>query len=424
MHYRRFPRSFWIATIFLLTAVGIVNAQSTKPRQETLLNGLKVLMWRDTTANKITLKVRINSGSAFDPQGKEGSMKLLAENIFPTPESRDFFKEDLGGSLEIITNYDYIQVSATATPDQLLTLLETVSRAVSNPVIDKETTTKLRTMQLERVKRLEKDPAYVADMAAAKRLLGTFPYGRPAEGTSDSIARLEFADLIDVKQRFLTADNATVAITGNFDPDLAYRAARRYFGSWLKADKKVPSTFRQPDAPPTAVQVIESPVHGSFEVRYIARGYSFNDKEFAASGVLSRIIENRIKDKTPAEYRSGVRVRSEGYILPGMMLIGMSGVASPSVESKIEASDLVSAAIQARITDAEFTAAKSSFTEEWSRRDMVDRWLDIDTYKMVPVDDQRQTVANLTIADVQRVADALSKQPVAIVVVNTSGTSN
>src|SRR5262245_52457985 len=156
MHYRRFPRSFWIATIFLLTAVGIVNAQSTKPRQETLLNGLKVLMWRDTTANKITLKVRLNIGSAFDLQGKEGWMKLLADNTFPTAESRDFFKEYLGGSLEIITNYDYIQVSATATPDQLLTLLETVSRAVSNPVIDKETTAKLRTMQLERVKRLEK----------------------------------------------------------------------------------------------------------------------------------------------------------------------------------------------------------------------------------------------------------------------------
>jgi predicted Zn-dependent peptidase len=106
----------------------------------------------------------------------------------------------------------------------------------------------------------------------------------------------------------LTADNAIVALSGNFDPDLAYRAVRRTFGSWLKADKKVPSTVRQPMQPQTGAQVIDSPVPGSFEVRYIARGYSFNDKDFAASGVLARIIEKPYQREGPAEYRSGIRV--------------------------------------------------------------------------------------------------------------------
>src|SRR5215813_3309979 len=180
MLFRTISRRSSIAFLVLFVLAGSAAPQTPKPRQESLLNGLKLLMWRDATADKITLKVRINSGSAFDPQGKEGVMKLLAEDIFPTAETRDFFKEDLGGSLDIVSNYDYIQISTTAAPDQLLTLLETVSRAVSNPTIDKETTAKLRILQLERLKQLEKDPAYVADMAAAKRLLGTFPYGRPS----------------------------------------------------------------------------------------------------------------------------------------------------------------------------------------------------------------------------------------------------
>jgi len=179
-----------------------------------------------------------------------------------------------------------------------------------------------------------------------------------------------------------------------------------------------------PSAPETGAQVIDSPVPGSFEVRYIARGYSFNDKDFAASGVLARIIENRIKEKVPAEYRSGIRVRSEGRILPGFISVGMSGVASTTVESKIEANDLVSAAIQTKITDTEFNSAKAAYTQEWNAKNHVDRQLDIDTYKMVSIDDQRQTVSGLTAADVQRVADALSKQPVAVVVLNTSKTSN
>lgn len=427
MKFRKIFRKFACSALLFAVIAASAAAQnvgSANPRQEKLLNGLKLLMWSDARSDKVSVKVRIHSGSAFDPQGKEGLMKLLAENIFPAPEARDFFREDLGGSLEIISNYDYIQITATAAPDQFLTMLETVSRAVSNPAIDKETTSKLRAEQVERVKQLEKDPAYVADMASAKRLLGTFPYGRPANGTTDSLARIDFADLIDVKQRFLTADNATVSIFGNFDSNLAYRAARRYFGSWLKADKKTPSTFRQPDPPEAATLLIASPVPGNFEIRYIARGYSRNDKDFPASLVLAKIIEQRIRAKTPADYRSGINVRSEGHVLPGIVLIGMSGVAAASNQGKIEANDLVSAAIQTKITDAEFNSAKAALAEEWNRRDTVDRWLDLDTFKTVSLNAEQQTVSNLSVADVQRAADALSKLPVAVVVVNTPKEAN
>ncbi|MGH9821367.1 MAG: hypothetical protein ACRD43_14465, partial [Pyrinomonadaceae bacterium] len=158
---------------------------------------------------------------------------------------------------------------------------------------------------------------------------------------------------------------------------------------------------------------------GNFEVRYVARGYSANDKDYAASGVLARIIETRLREKTPAEFRSGVHVRSEGRTLPGIIVIGMSGVSSPSVEAKIDADEMVSAAIHARITDSEFNTAKSAFSDEWNRRDPVDRWLDLDTYKMVTLGAQNQTVTGLTVADVQRAADILAAKDVAVVVVST-----
>ena len=94
MFFRKISARSCTALFTLLVFASGSFAQTPKPRQETLLNGLKLLMWRDSTANKVTLKVRIHSGSSFDPQGREGVMKILAENIFPTPESRDFFKDD------------------------------------------------------------------------------------------------------------------------------------------------------------------------------------------------------------------------------------------------------------------------------------------------------------------------------------------
>ena len=40
-------------------------------------------MWNVPKSDKVTVKVRVHSGSAFDPQQKEGVMRLLADNIFP-----------------------------------------------------------------------------------------------------------------------------------------------------------------------------------------------------------------------------------------------------------------------------------------------------------------------------------------------------
>jgi predicted Zn-dependent peptidase len=49
---------------FVTPAFGQAN-----PRQERLLNGLKVLMFPNPAADKVSITVRIHSGASFDPQG-------------------------------------------------------------------------------------------------------------------------------------------------------------------------------------------------------------------------------------------------------------------------------------------------------------------------------------------------------------------
>jgi zinc protease len=194
------------------------------PRQEKLLNGLKVLVWNSPASEKVSLKVRIHAGSAFDPQEKEGVMKLLADSLFPTPEARSFFKEELDGNLEVTANYDYIQVTAESRSDAFLSMLETVAQAITNPDLSKESTATLKTALSAQLQKVERDPAYVADRAVAKRLFGTFPYGRPTLGTPASLQKIDFADLRFAKDRLLTADNATIAIRVNVETGFFYCA--------------------------------------------------------------------------------------------------------------------------------------------------------------------------------------------------------
>jgi predicted Zn-dependent peptidase len=420
---RKSPLLGVILALVLTGAVCPIYTQTTSPKEEKLLNGLKLLMFDAPSGDKVTLKVRIHSGSAFDPQGKEGLMKLLAANVFPNPEAREYFVDQLGGSLDVESNYDYIQITATSRPDKTVNMIETVANAITGIDIDKETTEKLKDAQLKLIAEVSADPSYVADQAAAARLLGTFPYGRPVDGTAATVSKIDFADMLNAKQRFFTADNATVAISGNFDRTLVFRAVRRFFGAWLKADKLIPSTFRQPDDPPTGVQMIESPVADKFEVRFITRGTSRGSNDFAAYEIASKVIENRLTASVPANASGSVSVESADHVLSGTFVIRFSGTKSADAP-KIEANDIVPKALSTPLSEAEFQTAKQAVVSTLEKKDISDRWLDADTFKTDPPAKFYARAAGTSMADVQNVFSRLQKQPMAAVVVSSAKSSN
>jgi predicted Zn-dependent peptidase len=403
----------------IFVAAACLSAQT--PRQEELLNGLKVTLWPDQKADKVTVRLRIHAGSAFDPQGKEGTMQLLADDLFPNEAAHEFFAEDLGGSLDIVTTYDYIQINASSKPDSFLTMLETLSSAVSNPAIDKELTAKLRTTLAEKLKVRESDTAYVADRAVAARLLGTYPYGRAQMGSTASVQNVSFADLIDAKQRFLTADNASIAISGNFDRALAQKAVRRYFGSWIKSDKRTPTSFRQPDDTATGVVNVPSPQPGIAAVRAALRGTTRSGKDFAAAEVYARLLEDRLKARLPSESAANVFVRHEAHVQPGLFILGFAASKNDvgSGNGKIEANDLIAKALADPISDSEFSAAKTAVSAQWQKRAIEEWWLDADTYKIASAEADRTALDKVTITDIRSLVGRLQQQPMALVLVNT-----
>lgn len=418
-----------ILALFLFQCASVSRAQTTKlpePRQEKLLNNLKLLVWNAPDAEKITVKLRIHSGSAFDPQSKEGVMALLADALFPNESQREFFAEDLGGSLDITSNFDYIQINATGNSDQFLTIMETLATAVVNPQINKENTAKVIAARIEKVKNLEKNPSYVADQAVAKRLFGDFPYGRAQAGTSQSLAKIDFADLLFAKQRFLTADNATLAVVGNVKPEFAYSVVRRYFGAWEKADKKVPATFRQPEIPDSKQILIENPLAENTLYRSAMMVAARNNKDFYATQVLTEIWRNQFC--LTDESKSGVSLFAP-YLLNGIYTVSTttrldespSPSKNPCQFMLIKDGKIVYPAIPQN----DFEKAKSTVLTEMNRKtvslsDLADLWLDADTYKLVSVKDEMQKANNVTLADVQRVADNLQKQPIVSVIVKKS----
>jgi predicted Zn-dependent peptidase len=405
MKINKYLKKSAIFTAFLLYFSVFSFAQTVNfpaPRQEKLLNGLKLLVWNDPQAPKVSVKIRIHSGSAFDPQNKEGVMALLGDILFPNAAVKEFFVEDLGGSLEVTSNFDYIQINATGDHDQILTILETLATAVTKPQIDKDTTAKVKTAKVEKVKELENNPSYIADRAVAKRLFGNFPYGRPELGTSETLAKIDFADILLAKQKFLTADNATIAISGNVKTDLMFRAARRYFGGWEKADKKFPATFTQPEIPDEKPLVIIAPSINNEEIRVAMNGFARNDKNFFASQILTKIRTIQFPDNP---------IQNKSYLLRGMLI----SVGNPIRLLGSAATDSDEDKQKYLIKQDEFEKAKANILAEMNQKNLTDFWLDVETYKLISVKDQIQKANDVKIEDVQIVLDRLKKQPAVIV---------
>ncbi len=411
------------ALIFALAGVSVAQKPSATPRQEKLLNGMKLLLWNIPESGRVSVKVRIHAGAAFDPQGKEGVMFLLADSFFPTPDSKNFFRDELGGSFDLVCNYDYIQIDATAQSQDFLTLIETVAQALANPEIDKDSTAALKAALALQIKTQENDASYVADQAVRKRLFGTFPYGRPVTGTGSSLAKIDFADLRFAKERLLTADNATVMISGNVDTALAYRAARRYFGAWLKSDKRVPSTFRQPDAPDTSIEKLEMPGISKAEVRYALRGFARSSKEFAAAEIYARVMQARLAELISNGSGTDASVVHNEHVLPGAFVFryraqppSPSNVTSPRVETKDDRN--FRSILDRPVADAEFAVAKSEVLSALAKRDMADLWLDVDTFRIAPPTDEMKAFQNVTLADINALSSRLAGEPLAATIVS------
>jgi predicted Zn-dependent peptidase len=255
-------------------------------------------------------------------------------------------------------------------------------------------------------------------------VLGTFPYARPATGTAASVAKVERADLLLARERFLNADNASLAVVGGVEKPRLMRALRQLLGPWGKSDRTIPSTFRQPGAPDTRVLVVDSPGATNAEIRLAIRGLARGDKDAVAAEVLALIIRDRWKTALPD--LTGVSVRGEAHVLPGIFVLSASAPTGNAAKATTAAQDIIKSLIQTGPTAQEFEGARNAvlnkLSTEFSQPEtMSTHWLDMDTFKSTRPSTAATLIRSLTPADIQRVTARLFKDAaMATVVVGNS----
>ena len=391
------------------------------PENQELLNGLKILLWQKPGSPDVLLKLRIHSGSAFDLAGKAGEMALLGDVMFPDPATIDYFTEQMGGKLNVAVNYDSMTVTMVGKAEQLENILEVLRNAILATPLSPDVVTRVRDTRIKLVRDTAVSPSNVADRAIALRLFGDFPYGRPSAGSPEDLARVDRGDLMLARDRFLNSNNATLAIVGAVNRQKVLRTLKQLFGPWRKSEQIVPSSFSAAKAPNARALIVNVP-SPTTEIRLAWRGVARPDNDYYAAQVLARVAQNRWQAAAPELASKPLFVRSESYLLPGMIVMGTAVNQNDAIDSIATAKKIADSLSTTPVAPNEIERARKEVLDEGnaalSKTDSLpDSWLDMDTYRLTAAQDQTTAIQSVSPGDVQRVANRLLKDaPVATVI--------
>src|SRR5882762_4015814 len=416
---------YYSICLLLVTLISTRAGAQTAPEpvREQLLNGLTVLFWQRPGDPNVFIKLRIESGAAFDLAGKGGTMALLGDVLFPDPVTREYVSEQLGGRLDVSTNHDAIDVTISGRAGELERIVDFLRGALVTPQITPENVAKVRETKLKQLSERANSAFETADREIAVRLFGLYPYGHPPPGTVASVSKIDRPDLMFARERFLNANDATMVVIGGVDKLRLMRALRQLLGPWQKGTHTIPATFRRPNPPEARVLIIDHPGATTAELRLAVRGLARSDRDAEAASLLALIVRDRLRANSSD--LATAFARHEAHDLPGMFVIGASTPSASAAKALSGAQDVLSSLAKTGPTALEFERARAEMLTELSRQRSLedltevkaDDWLSMEIYKLMPPGDQ---ISNLSLADVQRVTGRLFKDvaPASIVVGN------
>jgi zinc protease len=414
----RTARATFVAVLCLLSLwlpaanVAAQTSGPSAPRREQLLNGLRLLLLHRPNDSQVALKLRINSGAAFDLAGKEGLTMLLSDALFPDSGTRQYVKEELDGRLEVNTSYDSIEISLSGKVSDFERLAELLRNAILQMRLVPEDVTRLRDERIKAAREANARPEIMADRAVTARLYGnTYPYGRTLEGTPESLARIDRTDLMLARDRFLIPNNSTLTLIGGVEAPRAMRVFRQFLGSWRKSETIAPYTFRQPETPNARTLIVNRPGTNEVEIRLAARGLARTDRDLAAAHVIAALARERWAAALSEFQPRSTFARHETHYLTGELILGANVPAGVAAQTLEAARTLIKTLAASPVSAAELDKARSTARAALAARQahpdaLADEWLDAIIYKSTRAEEELALNA-LTPADVQRVAARL-----------------
>lgn len=211
-----------------------------------LENGLTVIFHQDRSTPITHVQLWYHVGSKNEKPGRTGFAHLFEHMMFKgsknmDPEQHTSIVSSVGGQANAYTTEDATVFWQTV-PSQYLPLVlwMEADRMGSLRVDDKTFRSEREVVKEERRMRIENQPYGRLNEILYQHAFTTHPYRHPVIGSMEDLQAATIDDVREFYRTFYVPSNATIVISGDFDPQAAIDLVHRYFDRVPKADKPVP----------------------------------------------------------------------------------------------------------------------------------------------------------------------------------------
>ena len=204
--------------------------------EQTLANGLRVIVKTDRRAPVVVSQVWYRAGSIDEFNGTTGVAHVLEHMMFKGTQdvpAGEFSRRiaAAGGRENAFTARDHTAYFQTLQKDRLELALKLEADRMANLTLSPEEFSKeIQVVMEERRMRTEDSPQarlYEGLMSVA---FTAHPYGRPVIGWMNDLENMTAEDARDWYRRWYAPNNATLIVAGDVDPTQVFAWARQYFG--------------------------------------------------------------------------------------------------------------------------------------------------------------------------------------------------
>lgn len=216
-------------------------------------NGLKVLLFPDPSAPKVTVNLTVFVGSRHEGYGEAGMAHLLEHMLFKgTPDHPAPPKtlKDLGASFNGTTWLDRTNYYETmpASDENLEAAIRLEADRMVNSYVRREDLDTEMTVVRNEFERGENSPSRVLGQRMFAAAYEWHNYGKSTIGNRADIERVPIKNLQAFYKKFYRPDNAMLVIAGEFNGLKALQFAATYFGSLENPDKPLDQTYTEEPA--------------------------------------------------------------------------------------------------------------------------------------------------------------------------------
>jgi zinc protease len=402
----------------------------------TLDNGLRLIVAEYHELPLVEFYGIVGAGAAQDPVGQDGVAALTATLVTRGTDRLDaeaFARavEGLGGALQVAAGTDGTIVSGEFLAKDFATGLDLLRQALREPAFARDEVRRARDEQAAGLQAALESANAVAEKCFAGFLYGTHPYGRPVDGRTTTVPRLDRGDVRAFHDRWYRPNDTILVVVGDVDPAAATARLREAFGDWRARPDAVAE--RTPTPMPFTgrrLLLVDKPDAVQTQIRFGNFAIPRNHPDFIPATVANTILGGGFSSKLIEELRVK---RSLTYSAASGFAARLTGgdfrvstfTKSPTTDETLALALEVEGDFRTGTPDAKtLDKAKAYLRGQYPLRieapdALAGRLAEIE-FNGLPPDElttYRERVAAVTAADVARVSSAFMPPPDAVAIV-------